>query len=201
MKLRTFGPYLLLIAPLVALVLFADRFPDPMPVRWGASGRPNGFLPRTPLTLAFPVLLIGGILLFTDLVVAGGARVGPPEMTEGVNRLLAPIRWVIALMATPAAFAPLSGPIPVLVGAVVLVLVIGVQIARSPRFAPPGPDGVRRGLIYMNPEDPRLIVPKTWGVGWTFNFSRPSAWVILGLLLLAPIAFVAVMLLHAGRHA
>jgi len=200
MKLRTLGPYLLLVAPLVALVLFANRFPDPMPVHWGASGRPNGFLPRTPLALAFPVLLMGGILLFIDAIVAGGARVGPPAMTEGVHRLLAPIRWMLALMATPVAFAPLSGPTPVLVGAVLLVLVVAVQIVRSPRFAPPVPDGTRRGLIYMNPADPRLIVPKTWGVGWTFNFAKPIAWVILGLLLLGPLAFVGVLLLQAGSH-
>src|SRR5262245_47463509 len=167
MKLRTLGPYLLLLAPAVALVLFADRFPDPMPVHWGASGRPNGFLPRTPLTLALPVLLMGGILLFIDAVVAGGARVGPPAMTEGVHRLLGPIRWMLALMATPVAFAPLSGPTPVLVGGVLVVLVVAVQMVRSPRFAPPAPDGTRRGLLYMNPADPRLVVPKTWGVGWT----------------------------------
>jgi uncharacterized membrane protein len=200
MKLRTLGPYLLLLVPAVALVLFADQFPDPMPVHWGASGRPNGFLPRTPLALALPVLLMGGILLFIDAVVAGGARVGPPEMTEGVHRLLAPIRWMLALLAAPAAFAPLTGPTPVLVGAVLMVLVIGVQIVRSPRFAPPGPDGARRGVIYMNPADPRLIVPKTWGVGWTFNFARPIAWVILGLLLLGPLALAGGLLIAAGAH-
>src|SRR4249919_2922953 len=121
MKLRSLGPYLLLIPPAVALVFLADRFPSPMPVHWDIAGRPNGFFPRTPLAMAFPLLLLGGILLLLDGIVVGGARVGPPAMTEGVRRLLGPIRWMIALTATPAAFVPLWGPTPVLVAAGAMV--------------------------------------------------------------------------------
>jgi uncharacterized membrane protein len=200
MKLRSVGPYLLLLLPAVALVLLAGAFPSPMPVHWDVSGRPNGFFPRTPLALAFPLLVVGGILLLLDLIVLSGARVGPPEMTEGVRRLLGPIRWAIALMATPVAFAPLWGPTPVLIGAGLVVLVVAVQIVRSPRLAPPRAEGGRRGLLYMNPEDPRLVVPKTWGVGWTFNFAKPIAWVLLALLLLGPLAVVFVLFLVAAAH-
>ncbi len=200
MRLRSLVPYILLVPPAVALVLLTDWFPSPMPVHWDAAGRPNGFFPRTPLALAFPLLLIGGILLLLDVIVVSGARVGPPEMTEGVRRLLAPIRWVIALMATPVAFAPLWGPMPVLAGAGLLVLVIVVQIVRSPGLAPPRTEGGRRGLLYMNPADPRLLVPKTWGVGWTFNFARPMAWVLLAVLLLGPLFVVFVLFLTAAAH-
>jgi uncharacterized membrane protein len=53
----------------------------------------------------------------------------------------------------------------------------------------------------MNPDDPRLIVPKRLGIGWTFNFAKPSAWFILALLLLGPLALVAVIMLQgAARH-
>jgi len=200
MKLRSIGPYLLLLVPAAALVLLADTFPSPMPVHWNAAGRPNGFFPRTPLALAFPLLLIGGILLFLDLIVFSGARTGPPEMTEGVRRLLAPIRWVLALMALPLAFAPKWGPTPVLIAAGMLVLVVVVQIARSPRLAPRGTEEGRRGLLYVNPADPRLIVPKRWGVGWTFNFAKPIAWVLLAVLLLGPLAVVLILFLSAAGH-
>ena len=115
MKLRTLGPYLLLVFPAVALVLLADRFPSPMPVHWDASGRPNGFFPRTPLAMAFPILLFAGVLLFVDGIVASGARAGPPAMADGVRRFISPVRWILALMATPTALAPLWGPVPVLV--------------------------------------------------------------------------------------
>jgi uncharacterized membrane protein len=199
MRLRTVGPYILLGLVGVAVALFADRFPSPMPVHWNLQGRPNGWFPRTPLAMAFPLLLFGGILLLLDGLVSGGARTGPPKMAEAVRRLLGPLRWLLALMALPAAFAPLWGPTPVLVMAGVMVLVVVVQIARAPRMAPASGDGWR-GLIYMNPDDPRLVVPKRLGLGWTFNFAKPGAWVILGFLLLGPFALVAVLMLKAATH-
>lgn len=199
MRLRSPGPYLLLVPPAVALVLLADRFPSPMPVHWDVSGRPNGFFPRTPLALAFPLLLIGGILLLLDVIAASTARMGPPSVGEGVRRVLDPIRWVTAMMATPAAFAPLWGPTPVLVGAAVLVLVVVVQIARAPRVAPATSDGWR-GVLYLNAADPRLLVPKRSGLGWTFNFARPVAWVLLAILLLGPLLLVVVLLLQSAAH-
>ncbi|HVP59507.1 MAG TPA: DUF5808 domain-containing protein [Myxococcaceae bacterium] len=196
MKLRSLGPYLLLVPPAVALVLLADQFPSPMPVHWDIAGRPNGFFPRTPLAMAFPILLFCGILLLIDGIVASGARVGPPAMTEGVRRLLAPIRWVLGLMATPAAFAPLWGPTPVLILAGVMVVVVVAQIARAPRMAPTSPEGWRGGLFYVNSADPRLLVPKRSGLGWTFNFARPVAWLLLAVLLLFPLAIVALAALN-----
>lgn len=199
MKLRSLGPYLLLLLPAAALVLLADSFPSPMPVHWDAAGRPNGFFPRTPLAMAFPLLLVGGILLLLDVIVASGARTGPASMTEAVRRLLAPIRWILAVTAIPAAFAPLWGPTPVLVCAGVMVLVVIVQIARAPRTMPASDDGWR-GLFYVNASDPRLIVPKRWGIGWTFNFARPVAWVVFAALLLGPLLIVAALMLRAATH-
>ena len=198
MKLRSLGPYLLLLVPAVALVVFADRFPSPMPVHWDASGRPNGYFPRTPAAMAFPLILFGGILLLLDGIVAGGARTGPPAMTEAVRRMLAPIRWLLGLTALPAAFAPIWGPMPVLAAAAAMVLVVGVQIARAPRMAPPSGEGWH-GLVYVNPADPRLVVPKRHGIGWTFNFAKPIAWVLLTVLLLGPLAFVGAVILRAAR--
>lgn len=199
MKLRTLGPYLLLALTAISLFLFADRFPSPMPVHWDAAGRPNGFFPRTPVAMVFSVLFLGGILLLFDVIVASGARTGPPEMTEAVRRTLGPIRWILAAIAIPASFAPLWGPTPVLVAAGVMLVVIGVQIARAPRMAPASGDGWG-GLLYVNPDDPRLVVPKRHSIGWTFNFAKPVAWVILTVLLLGPLAFAGAVILLASGH-
>lgn len=48
------------------------------------------------------------------------------------------------------------------------------------------------GVFYWNREDPRVLVPKRYGWGWTFNFARPSSWVLLGVVL-SPILTVAVL--------
>ncbi len=37
----------------------------------------------------------------------------------------------------------------------------------------------KMGMIYYNPGDPAIFVPKRFGVGWTINFGRPSAFAIL----------------------
>lgn len=53
----------------------------------------------------------------------------------------------------------------------------------------------KAGMFYYNPDDSRLWVEKLTGVGYTFNFARPAAWVILGVLLLAPIVVLVVVAL------
>jgi uncharacterized membrane protein len=53
-------------------------------------------------------------------------------------------------------------------------------------------------LIYRNPEDPRLIVPKLVGIGWTFNFAHRSAWLLLALLLLPVLVVLAVVFTATG---
>lgn len=50
------------------------------------------------------------------------------------------------------------------------------------------PDGWRLGgIVYYAPEDPALFVPKRVGIGQTFNFARPMAWVILVAILALPL--------------
>ncbi|MCL6517945.1 DUF5808 domain-containing protein [Alicyclobacillus sp.] len=44
------------------------------------------------------------------------------------------------------------------------------------------------GALYYNPDDPAWMVPKRFGIGWTLNFARPGAWLVLiGILALAAI--------------
>lgn len=47
------------------------------------------------------------------------------------------------------------------------------------------------GLFYFNPEDPALFLEKRFGIGWTVNYARPMAWV----LILGPLVLIAVILL------
>ncbi|MBD1366845.1 hypothetical protein IDJ77_23750 [Mucilaginibacter sp. ZT4R22] len=35
------------------------------------------------------------------------------------------------------------------------------------------------GLIYYNPADPKLVVPKRFGWGWTFNFAHKGSWIFI----------------------
>jgi hypothetical protein len=48
--------------------------------------------------------------------------------------------------------------------------------------------------IYNNPQDPALFVEKRVGLGLTFNFGKPFAWIVLALMLLvlAGMVFLAI---------
>ncbi len=39
------------------------------------------------------------------------------------------------------------------------------------------------GIFYYNPKDPKLIVSKRIGLGWTFNFGHRVSFVVIGLIL------------------
>ena len=49
----------------------------------------------------------------------------------------------------------------------------------------------KAGIFYWNKDDASLFLPKRFGVGWTMNWARPAAWVIVGGFTLVSIAFVA----------
>jgi uncharacterized membrane protein len=55
----------------------------------------------------------------------------------------------------------------------------------------------RWGLFYVSADDPRLLVPKRYGTGWTLNFAHGRAWAMMALLLLLPLAFVVLFSLVA----
>lgn len=45
------------------------------------------------------------------------------------------------------------------------------------------------GVFYANGDDPSIVVPKRFGVGWTINVARPAAWVAVAGLVAVVVAF------------
>ncbi len=56
-----------------------------------------------------------------------------------------------------------------------------------------------KGMIYYAPDDPAVWVPKLIGTGYTLNFARPAAWLLLVLLLFGPLVVVALIIIAAGE--
>ena len=53
------------------------------------------------------------------------------------------------------------------------------------------------GIFYVNREDPKLFVPKRYGIGYTLNFGNRWSWAVLTLILFAvalPLAAPAVII-------
>jgi hypothetical protein len=49
------------------------------------------------------------------------------------------------------------------------------------------------GLIYVNRDDPAIMVGARFGVGWTLNFANPLAWLIIGGIVAAPTGFALIL--------
>jgi uncharacterized membrane protein len=49
-------------------------------------------------------------------------------------------------------------------------------------------------LFYCNPQDPELVIPRPNGLGYTLNFARREAWIMIGILLSLPLVIVLVTL-------
>ena len=55
----------------------------------------------------------------------------------------------------------------------------------------------KAGLIYVNRDDPAIMIGARFGVGWTFNLANPMAWLILAGIVAAP-AGLAIITTLAG---
>lgn len=58
-------------------------------------------------------------------------------------------------------------------------------------------DNWKWGMFYYNPDDPSLWVEKRFGIGYSVNFARPGAWVIIAIL---AIVILGSSLLGIGVH-
>ncbi|WP_067922668.1 DUF1648 domain-containing protein [Alicyclobacillus shizuokensis] len=95
-----------------------------------------------------------------------------------------------------------AGALPLLV--VVLLVVVTYRSARKARgqgsvaafsaAVPAAPHDDDRfwlaGVIYFNRDDPAVLVPKRFGVGWTLNMARPGAWGLLAAIVAVPLLLV-----------
>ena len=50
----------------------------------------------------------------------------------------------------------------------------------------------KAGLIYLNRDDPAIMVGARFGVGWTFNVANPMSWLIIAGIVAAPLGLVAI---------
>ncbi len=54
------------------------------------------------------------------------------------------------------------------------------------------------GILYNNPDDPAMFVPKRYGLGWTLNFGHPRSKLFLISILLVPPVLLILTVLISG---
>lgn len=58
----------------------------------------------------------------------------------------------------------------------------------------------RAGMFYVNPNDPAILVEKRFGIGYTLNFGRPGAWVLIASILVLTAVPIAIAFLTTQAH-
>ncbi|MEW5848235.1 MAG: DUF5808 domain-containing protein [Myxococcota bacterium] len=193
-----------------ALVLLRPTFPERWIVHWGVGNVPDGWATRDGLGVFFPVMLGAGIQVFLELMVllmrSAQRSLDPRLAALGVAQARIAGTMLAVMMGALALALPLLNlqtPWLIILGAfgwvgllvVVLVVYNRRELARLRAEGVPGLEHYR-GILYVNPNDERLWVPKLAGMGWTLNFAHPRAWLLL-VVLISPalIAIVALMIL------
>jgi uncharacterized membrane protein len=71
----------------------------------------------------------------------------------------------------------------IILGPVLLLAAVSLLIPLVVRTKRQTPDSAWRGILYYNPDDRALFVPKRYGIGYTLNFANPWCWPVLAMIL------------------
>lgn len=203
------GPYALLLAATGWLALHWDRIPDPVFVPAnlpdGTTMARAGFAVfGLPVTMAVTLAVCHAMMPLGLLI---RRLPGHRQRVRSINAFILGVIWATAILGAYDSLAVLygerwiTGPVGMFVnvGSVVAILLLPIWMLATGHFARPGepgegdrsPDSAwKLGLIYFNPDDPTVWVEKRFGVGYTLNFARATAWLLLGGVLAATAALV-----------
>jgi uncharacterized membrane protein len=166
------------------------------------------------VSVALVILLTWGIVRWTRRLHASGAAAAAELVRERRYLLvLVATEFVVALITSWTALLPLrpqpgsspSGAVPLGLLAILLMVLLVLFVAHRPQEPMPAEGAPtvgdrtedrywKAGVIYINRNDPALLVEKRFGIGYTFNFGHWIAWLILAAILALPLA--AMLLVH-----
>jgi len=209
-------PNLLLITGTAALLTARwPTIPARIPIHWNLEGQPNSWASRTPASIFGLLLLnlafLAVMLVFGEITVRSSPGFpGRALILRTIKRTLLAASWFVTLVCCGIALLPLrthlAASVPALaigtgIGALALVSYALAQSARNASALQAGRESTdphfwRSGLFYYNPADSALMVPKQNGLGYTLNFGRPLAWIIMAAILTLPVVLPILWATH-----
>jgi len=196
------GPFAILGFAAGHLAARWETIPARFPIHWGFDGQPNGWSTRSLGGVFGPLLLGAAICAALTAFRLLPLRSAGQRAALRVNLVA---EYCIALAIGVSVWHPGEPPnFRILVFGIlfpsILVALLAVRFARRAPEAghsqPQSANPWRAGVFYVNADDPALWVPKRTGLGWTLNFARPLAWVVMAAILAvaAGIPLVAMLL-------
>lgn len=191
------------IVLLSVLALWADRhfddLPQRIPVHWSLHGA-NRWIERTHAGVAIYLAGCAGVSLLFALMGWGifhwSRRVSTSGPRAAVERrfrrrnaqMFLFVSWFAAIQAwftltqpSRAVWAPIAATAAIAIFAIMLIRYHQAAGDRAPDSC------WKLGIIYFNPADPSMFIPKRFGVGYTFNFGNRWSWVVFALVLVPAI--------------
>jgi uncharacterized membrane protein len=208
----TLAALLPLAAAAIVLVMHWYEIPARFPTHWGADGVANGFSTRSPLAVFWPLAAAAFIVLWMATLAPLTARYSPsivtqPALFRMTRNILRSAAWLISLLFAATSLLPLApnparffpmGIAALVVTFFAMLIYVVVQAYRHPELTHAvdvtDPARWKAGLIYFNPSDAALLVPKRSGLGYTFNLARPLAWVFVFAILI--VALLPLLFIH-----
>jgi uncharacterized membrane protein len=210
-KLARFGvyPFLLLLTNAVFFALHWSGLPERLPRQFSFQGVPTTFWPKTvalSCNLAFMVIFTAIMLVSLRKILKQPPPYHPTKIALGVITglfyaimgLLSSINlWTIwrtahGTGAWTMPFVPHLGA--ALLSALIAMALVtaGPEMAVGPVMSPEDRKDWKAWLFYYNPANPRVWVPKRYGLGWTLNFARPISYLFLILIIAVPVIIIAI---------
>jgi uncharacterized membrane protein len=209
-------PFLVLLLAAVLVLLVWNHFPERWAVHWGRHGKPDRWARKAFLDVFFPIgfgVFLCGIIEGIAMLILAYPRAGKeqrvaPEAACTIAALTAEFTRAVSV-ALAVVFAGLTLVLslwrPVHSGLIVgsVLVILGMAIAFGMWRMRQGARALHarglfaglegwNGIIYRNPQDPRLWVPKMTGSGYTLNFAHRGAWLWMLAILAVPM-FVVLM--------
>jgi uncharacterized membrane protein len=203
------GPFILLIVGAVYLWFHGRE----------TSSR---FLSTAGILVALTLILYGLAHWVRPVFAGGPERARELKFRRTVSAILLALEYYLVVQASWILLVPRRGnlaTVGLLPLAFVFVLVVIVVLARLgqggsripaghdarvPTSAVPVGDRTpdrywKLGIFYFNPDDSAVLIEKRFGLGYSLNFARPTAWIIVLLILMAPLLQVLAHLMKGAR--
>jgi uncharacterized membrane protein len=175
-----------------------------------------------PLCAVLALLAYVILHLARRIQVRGGPGRSERRFQSAVLSLLLVVEYFVALVFAWVGLLALRSPqkmpspLEVIVPALALTVVVVVVLVRTgqggsrlPEYssisppAPAAPVGDRTldrywiaGIIYVNRNDPAIIVERRFGLGYTLNLGQPLSWLVIGLIVLVPLMLIFLLRPH-----
>lgn len=203
-------PWCILLVFAGVLWLRWNHFPPHYPIRWNSAGAPVEWESRTVLHLLVPLLMGTAQCVTLQLLrwlVDHYSRPTRRSPSGGLQRIrrtmldtLTGMQIMFTLLFGLIALEPswkLGRPhMTILIGIVVfdivgvalMIVIIARRLPNASTAADPTPDRCWWwGLFYVNRDDPAILVPKRFGLGYTMNLGNRMAWAAMLLVLLVSV--------------